>query len=95
MDANQDILPAASVKLNPDGPTVKTNGQGEFTIPGVAPGSYTITVSYVGFSPQTVDVKVAAGQVAKTNVVLQVASQDQQIMSPEDARTGKRRRLTR
>src|SRR3984893_7786337 len=79
-DADHDVLPAAPVKLEPGDTTVKTNDQGEFAITNVAPGTYTLTVTYVGFSPSETPVTVAAGQVANANPVLQVASQDTQIV---------------
>src|SRR3984893_2196664 len=79
-DADHDVLPAAPVKLEPGDTTVKTNDQGEFAITNGAPGTYTLTVTYVGFSPSETPVTVAAGQVANANPVLQVASQDTEIV---------------
>jgi TonB-dependent receptor len=79
-DANQNILPGAQVKLIQADLTVTTDQQGNFLIPGLAPGSYTLVVTYVGFSPKNTDVTVAAGQVANLIIVLQVAAQDTQII---------------
>src|SRR3984893_11878337 len=79
-DADHDVLPAAPVKLDPGDVSVKTNDQGEFTITNVPPGTYTVTVSYVGFSPSATSVAVTAGQVASVYAVLPVASQDTQIV---------------
>src|SRR5580692_2569018 len=79
-DANQNILPGAQVKLIQADLTVTTDQQGNFLIPGLAPGSYTLVVTYVGFSPTNTDVTVAAGQVANVIIVLQVAAQDTQII---------------
>src|ERR1700730_6731968 len=78
--ADHDVLPAAPVKLSPGDTSVKTNDQGEFTITNVPPGTYTVTVSYVGFSPSATSVAVTAGQVASVYAVLPVASQDTQIV---------------
>jgi TonB-dependent receptor len=79
-DTDHDVLPAALVKLDPGGTTVKTNDQGEFAMTNVAPGTYTLTVTYVGFAPSETSVTVAAGQVASVSPVLQVASQDTSIV---------------
>src|SRR6202047_3667394 len=79
-DTAHDVLPAALVKLEPGGTTVKTNDQGEFAMTNVAPGTYTLTVTYVGFAPSETSVTVAAGQVASVSPVLQVASQDTSIV---------------
>jgi len=42
----------------------------------VALGTYTATVNYVGFAPSTTTVTVTAGQTARLNIVLGVASQN-------------------
>jgi TonB-dependent receptor len=78
-DTDHDVLPAAPVKLEPGNISVTTNAQGEFTIRDVAPGTYTVTVSYLGFSPSTNSIVVAAGQVAKVDAVLSVSSLNQQV----------------
>jgi len=79
-DANHDVLPGAEVKLLQANVSVTTNAQGEFTVTNLDPGSYTVSVSYVGFSTQNTDVTVTAGQVAKVNVVLTVATQNDQVI---------------
>src|SRR3984893_15684460 len=79
-DADHDVLPAAPVKLSPGDTSVKTNDQGEFTITNVPPGTYTVTVSYVGFSPSATSVTVTAGQVASVYAVLPDASPATQIV---------------
>jgi TonB-dependent receptor len=79
-DTDRDVLPGAPVKLTPGDRSTKTNGQGEFTITDVAPGAYTVTVSYMGFSDFTSNVTVASGQVAKVNAVLAVATQNQTVV---------------
>jgi TonB-dependent receptor len=79
-DTDHDVLPGALIELDPGNTTVSSNGQGEFTIPNVAPGKYTLTVAYLGFSPRTFDVTVSAGLTSKVDAVLSVASQDQRII---------------
>jgi TonB-dependent receptor len=79
-DVSHAILPGATVKLDPGGASVVSNGQGEFTITGVTPGTYSVTVDYVGFSPSTTSVTVAAGQVARVNPVLNVASASESVI---------------
>jgi len=79
-DENHGILPGASVKLEPGNRSATSDVQGEFTIGNLAPGAYTFSVTYVGFSSYTTNVTVAAGKAANVEAVLQVASQAQQVV---------------
>jgi TonB-dependent receptor len=79
-DTSDAILPGATVKLNPGDASTISNDQGEFTIAGVAPGAYTVTVKYVGFLPYTGSVTVVAGKVARVNAVVTVASESEAII---------------
>jgi len=79
-DSAGAVLQGAQVELQPQVPPTVTNGRGEFTISAVAPGGYEVTVSYVGFSPFSTHVTVAAGQVARFEAVLNVATKSEQVM---------------
>jgi len=79
-DTDRQVLPGAAVKLDPGNISATTNQQGEFTITNVAPGAYKLTISYLGFTDFTSDVTVTAGQVAKIEAVLQVATQNEQVV---------------
>jgi len=74
-DTSGAVLPGARVELK-EGPAAVSDGQGQFTITNVAPGSYTATVNYVGFSSLTKEVTVTAGQIARLDAVLDVASKN-------------------
>jgi TonB-dependent receptor len=79
-DSTGAVLPNAQIVLHPGGTTTASNTQGQFTIPNVTPGSYTITVSYVGFANSTASVVVSAGQTVVANAVLKPASSNQQVV---------------
>ena len=79
-DSAGAVLHGARVELQPRNISIATSGQGEFSINDLDPGSYIVTVSYVGFSPFSKSVTVAAGQVARIDAVLKVASRDEEIM---------------
>src|SRR5437868_3307340 len=79
-DSAGAVLPGAQVELQPRMTRTATNGQGEFTIPDLLPGEYTLTVSYVGFSPFSSKVTVPPGQVARVEAVLKVATKSEQVM---------------
>ena len=66
-DESHDVLPGALVKLQPGDGTVTTNQQGQFTFTNVTPGTYTVTVSYLGFTDATASVTVSAGQATKVD----------------------------
>lgn len=79
-DATGAVLKGAKVSLDPAGLSVATDIQGEFLIPNVAPGSYTVTVSYLGFASFTQKVDVAPGTAAAVRTRLEVAEQNLQML---------------
>ena len=85
VDREGAVLPGAKVELEPKTLSVATNGQGEFTITGLAPGEYSVKVSYVGFSPFTSKVMVKAGQVSRLDATLQVSGGSQEVTVVADA----------
>jgi outer membrane receptor protein involved in Fe transport len=79
-DVNQGALPGARILIDPTNASLVSDSQGRFAISGVAPGTYNLTISYVGFSPFTMSVTVAAGQASNVDAVLQVASQAESVL---------------
>ena len=73
-DAGGSILKSARVTIEPTGRQAATNDQGQYRIWDIPAGEYTVTISYVGFAPSIVPVKIESGQVATVNQTLQVAS---------------------
>jgi TonB-dependent receptor len=78
-DTSDSVLQGAQIELQPAGRTVVSGQQGGYFINNLAPGSYTITVTYVGLSSFTKVVNVAAGQVTTLDIKMEVASQRDQI----------------
>src|ERR1700682_3986539 len=78
-DVNHDALVGARVEVQPNGYVVATDAQGAFTISDLAPGKYTLTVSYVGFKPFSKDVTVAAG-VTNADAALDIETVNEQII---------------
>jgi TonB-dependent receptor len=85
VDKGGAVLAGAHLKLEPGGITGATGGQGEFNIIGVAPGEYTLTISYVGFSTFTQQVKVTAGQVSHIEAKMEVAAKGEVVTVVADA----------
>src|SRR5258708_26523237 len=48
-DTNRAVLQGARIELQPKGPTAVSDGQGQFTVSGVTPGHYTVSISYAVF----------------------------------------------
>ena len=74
-DSGRAILVSAKVEVQPGGRQAATDDQGQFRIPNLAPGQYTLTATYVGFKPYTTTVSVSTGQVASVTATLQVVSE--------------------
>lgn len=79
-DLNQAALAGAEVLLQPTGRRAATNNEGRFTLSGVSPGKYTLSISYIGFATYRVSVTSAPNQVTSIPVVLQVATEAQQVL---------------
>ncbi|WP_263367197.1 TonB-dependent receptor [Edaphobacter bradus] len=79
-DTSQAVLPGALVELLPLGKKVVSDTQGQFKITDVAPGEYTLSVSYIGFRSLTTAVTVSSGQVTKVDSALKVGSQTDEVL---------------
>ena len=78
-DSAGGVLQGAQVRLKLGGSSTVTNTQGEYLFAGLAAGDYTVTVNYIGFAVADYSVSVAAGQAARLDVKLEVASQSESI----------------
>ena len=74
-DSTGGVLKGAQITLEPQAVTTSTDAQGEYFINNLDPGTYTLTVTYVGFETFTKSVEVAAGQSMTTDASLSVESQ--------------------
>jgi len=79
-DPEHSALQGARVELQPTGLTAVSDSGGYFIIPGVPVGNYTITVSYLGFSPFSKPITVTAGQLTKVDALLQIGSVNQEVV---------------
>jgi hypothetical protein len=79
-DASQAVIQNARVVITPGDLTTTSDSLGDFVVAGLAPRSYTVTVTSVGFEPLVQTVTVAAGQTVPLNAVLQVASGSEQVV---------------
>ena len=79
-DSGGGILQGAQVSVEPGGIKVVSDAQGEYLVNGLAPGTYTVTIEYVGFTTSSKSIAVAAGQIANVDAQLAVASQNLKVL---------------
>lgn len=84
VDNSGAALAGAQIQMMPLGIVGVTNTQGVFSLPSVPAGTYTLTVSYVGFQPEKSKVELAAGQTLNLDLKLKVASAGEEILVTAD-----------
>lgn len=83
-DTTHQVLPGASIALQPGKRTLSSDAGGGFTISGLAQGEYTLTIRYIGFQTANLPVTVEAGQTVTVAPILKVsaASQTVEVTAP-------------
>ena len=94
-DASGAALVGAQVTLKKSGASVVSDAQGEFFINNLDPGTYTVEVSYVGFTPLTKDAVVVAGQTANMDAKVEIASVASQVLVTTDRAAGEAEEIQR
>ncbi|MCA1628057.1 MAG: carboxypeptidase regulatory-like domain-containing protein [Acidobacteria bacterium] len=84
IDPNGAAVPNAIVRIMNQATnrsvTVQTDSAGNFNVPALGPGAYTLTASAPGFNPTVArDVRVNAGFTANVNMPLQVGSVNESV----------------
>jgi len=81
LDPSGALIPAAQVTVastNGFTRTLTSDGSGAFEVSGLAPGSYSISISAAGFTPALDSLQLSGDEVAKEEVKLRI-SVDQEI----------------
>lgn len=79
-DSTGAVLRGAKVKVRPTGASATTDDHGAFVIANLAPGDYTVTISYLGFNDFTQSVTITDGETAQVNAAMVVAGASQQVV---------------
>jgi TonB-dependent receptor len=79
-DSGGSALASALVVVQPLGRNAVSNDQGQFRIADLPAGEYEVSASYVGFAAFSKKVQVTGGQIVNLDAVLNVASQNDQVI---------------
>jgi TonB-dependent receptor len=94
-DTNHDPLVGAKVELQPLGQTTVTDAEGAFKISDLAPGSYTVNITYVGFASFSKQVTLAAGGTTNVDAELQIETVSEQVIVRGERERGEIEALNR
>ncbi|MGA9071737.1 MAG: TonB-dependent receptor [Terracidiphilus sp.] len=79
-DTTGAIIQKAAIQLTPSGFSAASDALGEFLLPAVTPGTYTISVTSAGFTATSKSITVTAGQTLHVELTLTVASSSEQVV---------------
>src|SRR5580698_2650818 len=79
-DPSHAVIQNARIVIIPGDKVANSNDQGDFTVSGLAPGTYTVIASREGFAESKKTVTVVAGQNASVEIAMQISSTNEQIM---------------
>src|SRR6266700_3246908 len=83
-DSSGAVVPGAKISIKNAATNVNigavSNGQGEYTVPSLSPGAYSVRVEKEGFRPSlTSGINLDAAQTVRTDVALEVGTSTQAI----------------
>ncbi len=93
IDASKQTLPGASIYIENLRTGVTSDVNGYYTFSNLNPGTYTIKISYVGYSPVEMKITIPAGKTLEKDVVLNEGLELQEVVVG-GAFQGQRRLLT-
>jgi TonB-dependent receptor len=94
-DNSGSVLQGARIELQPIGTIAASNIQGEFFINDLTPGTFTVSITYVGFNQFTKQVTVVAGQIAAVDAKLEVESQNLEVLVTAERASGEAAAINR
>jgi TonB-dependent receptor len=95
VDIGGGVLQGAKITLDPAGITLSSDERGDFTFSGLNPGTYTLTISYVGLETFTGSLEVKAGSVVRADEVLKVGAQSESVIVTAERAAGEAEEVNR
>ncbi|QIU93323.1 TonB-dependent receptor [Bacteroides faecium] len=80
VDTSKQILPGASIYIENLKTGVTSDVNGYYTFANLTPGTYTVKVSYVGYSPVEMKITIPAGKTLEKDVVLNEGLELQEVV---------------
>jgi TonB-dependent receptor len=94
-DSSGGVLQGAEIELAPGNILTKSGQRGAYFLNNLAPGTYTITVTYVGFSLFTKAIEVGAGKAVIFDAQMQVSSQRNEVLVTAERASGEAEAINR
>jgi len=94
-DPSGGALIGAEIILQQNDASMVSDAQGQFFINNLEPGTYTVEISYVGFTAAKKDVVVVAGQTANVGAKLEVASVNLEVLVTAERAAGEVEEINR
>ena len=94
-DSSGGVLQGAEIEFSPSNAVVVSDQQGSYYVNGLNPGTYTITVTYVGFALFTRSFEITAGKTTNLDVNMDVSSQKDQVLVTAERASGEAEQVNR
>jgi len=83
-DANGAVLPNAAVQVTDQATSLSrnftTNGEGNYEVPALKPGTYKVTVTATGFKTTSMDAVVSGSDTVRADLKLEVGAQTESVV---------------
>jgi len=89
------VLQGARIDLDPAAQPTISDGQGQFLLTTLPPGTYKVSISFVGFDTYTTSITLTGGQVAHVDATLKVAANNQEVTVYADREHGEAEAINR
>jgi len=95
VDSAGAVLQGASILLQPGDISRVADAQGEFTITGIDPGNYRITINFLGLEAYSASVEVKPGTPVRIAATLKIGSVSEQIIVTAERAAGEAEAVNR